>query len=417
MLAGNPDVLIIGGGIIGVCTAYYAARAGRSVTLVERGEICSGCSLGNAGWVVPSHCIPLAAPGALSQGLKWMWRADSPFSIKPRWDWDLLKWLVMFAASCTERQVRTSIPVIRDLTFASLKLFDELGALAGMSFGYRRDGALMLFATERGFAEGKRDAQLLKDNGIASQVVSAEEVLQKEPLIAPTIAGGVYYPEDAHLQPVQFVESVAGLAQRLGANLLPSTAVTGFDLANGKINTVHTPKGDFFPGRVVLAAGAESSTLAHMLQINVPIQAGKGYSFSIPSPDFRPSRPLLLSEAKVAITPFGAKVRFAGTLELSGIDRTIDAARVNAIHKSSSQYFSTKLPETLNEQWSGLRPCTPDGLPVISFASRVTNLIVAGGHAMLGVSLGPITGRLAAQLVCDEPPDLDLLPLSLSRFH
>ncbi len=362
MLPGNPDVLIIGGGIIGVCTAYYAAKAGRSVTLVERGEICSGCSRGNAGWLVPSHCIPLAAPGALGKGLKWMWQTDSPFFIRPRLDWELIKWLVTFAASCTERKVRTSIPVIRDLTFASLKLFEELGALAGMSFGYRRDGSLMLFATDRGFAEGKRDAQLLKDTGIVSQVLSTEEVLQQEPSIVPTIAGGIYYPEDAHLQPVQFVESVAALARSLGANLHPSTAVTGFDLANGKIHTVHTTQGDSCPGRVVLAAGAESSTLAHMLRIKLPIQAGKGYSFSITSPDFSPSRPLLLSEAKVAITPYGDKVRFAGTLELSGIDKTIDSARLNAIRKSSSQYFSPKLPEILHEQWTGLRPCTPDGL-------------------------------------------------------
>jgi D-amino-acid dehydrogenase len=345
-----------------------------------------------------------------------MWRSDSPFSIRPRFEWNLIKWLVAFAASCTERKMRSSVPIIRDLTFASLSLYEELRTLPGMSFGFRQDGSLMLFATARGFSDGKRDAQLLRDNGIASQVLSTEEILQQEPSIKPTIAGGIYYPDDAHIQPAQFVESVATLAQGLGANLLPATAVVGFNRSNGRISAVQTTQGDFCPKTVVLAAGAESSNLAHMLRIDLPIQAGKGYSYSSTSPAFSPSRPLLLSEAKVAITPFGGKVRFAGTLELSGIDNTIDSARLNAIRQRSSQYFTCKLSETLHDQWSGLRPCTPDGLPVISFAPTIRNLVVASGHAMLGISLGPITGKLAGQLICDEPPDLDLSSLGLSRF-
>jgi D-amino-acid dehydrogenase len=274
----------------------------------------------------------------------------------------------------------------------------------------------MLFATMEAFAGGQHDAQLLSDNGIASQVLSTEEVLQREPSIMPTIAGGIYYPDDGQILPVEFVESLAAQARGFGANILPSAEVTGFNLANGKIRIVQTTRGDFRPKALVLAAGVESSTLARMLRINLPIQAGKGYSFSIPSSEFCPTPPLLLSEAKVAITTFGHKVRFAGALALSGIDNTINFTRLNAIRQSSSRYLSPKLPKTLNEQWSGLTPCTPDGLPVISFVPTVQNLVVASGHAMLGVSLGPITGKLAAQLVCDEPPNLDLSVLSLSRF-
>jgi D-amino-acid dehydrogenase len=413
----SPDVLIIGGGVIGVCTAYYAAKAGRTVTLLERGEICSGCSSGNAGWLVPSHCIPLAAPGVLSEALKWMWRGNSPFSIKARLDWELLKWLVAFAASCSERNVRNSIPVIRDLTFASLNLYDELSSESGMSFGYRRDGCLALFATETGFVDGQRDAQLLRDNGIASQVLGPGDVLHQEPSVVSDVAGGILYPQDGQIVPVKFVQVLAERAQGFGATVLSSTEVRGFELSGARIRGVQTTQGEFFPRAVVLAAGVDSSALARMLNINLPIQAGKGYSFSIPSSTFYPRRPLLLSEAKVAITPFGEKVRFAGTLQLSGIDNTIDATRLNGIRESSSKYFSTPLPTTVNEQWSGLRPCTPDGLPVISFSSTIRNLVVASGHAMLGVSLGPITGKLAAQLVTDEQPNLDLSPLSLSRFH
>jgi D-amino-acid dehydrogenase len=416
VLASDPDVFIIGGGIIGVCCAYYAARAGRTVTLVEQGDICSGCSRGNAGWLVPSHCIPLAAPGVLSKAFKWMWYRDSPFSIRPRFDWDLVKWLVAFAAACNQRRVRASIPVLRDLTFASLELYKQLCSFAGMSCGYRQDGTLMLFATAKGLTEGQRDADLLGEYGIASQIWGSDEVLQREPEITPGIAGGIYYPDDGQIAPADFVESLAKMSQTLGANLLVSTQVRNFSLASGKISAVQTTRGEFFPKAVVLAAGVESSALAHKLGINLPIQAGKGYSFSIPSSTFCPARPLLLSEAKVAITPLGDRVRFGGTLELSGLDRTINSARLAAIRETSSRYLAPRLPGTLDEQWSGLRPCTPDGLPVISFVPALQNLVVAGGHAMLGVSLGPITGKLAAQLICCEPTDLDLSLLNLSRF-
>jgi D-amino-acid dehydrogenase len=198
--------------------------------------------------------------------------------------------------------------------------------------------------------------------------------------------------------------------------MLSSTQVTGFSLANGTISSVQTSRGEFLPRTVVLAAGADSAPLARKLGVRLPIEAGKGYSFSIPSTSFNPSRPLLLSEAKVAVTPFGDTVRFGGTLELSGLDNTINRARINAIRESSSRYLSPKLPLVLNEEWSGLRPCTPDGLPLISVAPAVRNLVVASGHAMLGISLGPVTGKLAAQLARGERTDLDVSALKISRF-
>ncbi len=416
MLTNEPDVLVIGGGVIGVCTAYYAAKAGRRVTLLERGEVCSGCSWGNAGWIVPSHCIPLAAPGALRKALMWMWSSRSPFSIRPRLDWGLIRWLTVFAASCNERKVRASIPVLRDLTFASLDLYRELCRLEGMSGGYHEDGSLMLFATNGGLVEGRRDAEMLGDNGIQSQEWDLDEILQREPSVVPDMAGGIFYPDDAHLSPADFVDCLARNCERQGVEIVTSTTVTGFNLGKGKISVVRTTKGDFRPECVALAAGCESSTLARILGIDCLIQAGKGYSFSVSSSIVCPSRPLLLSEAKVAVTPFGDKVRFAGTLELSGLDYSINEKRLNAIRDSSSEYFVQKLPLIVEEKWSGLRPCTPDGLPLISSVPTAKNLIVASGHAMLGISLGPITGKLVAQLVCHEPPDLDLSSLSIGRF-
>jgi len=412
----KPDVLVIGGGVIGVCAAYYAANEGRRVTLVERGEIGSGCSWGNAGWVVPSHCIPLAAPGVLAKGLKWMWSSSSPFSIRPRLDLGLMRWLVAFVAACNENRVRKTIPILRDLTFASLDLYRELYSLEGMSGGYSEDGSLMLFATKRGLAEGRRDAEMLGENGIRSQEWGSAEIVEREPSIVPGMAGGIFYPDDAHLLPGDFLDGLARTCEGLGVEIMRSTSVTGFDLEKEQISVVRTTQGDFRPECVVLAAGCESSTLGRNLGLDWLIQAGKGYSFSISSSTARPSKPLLLSEAKVAVTPFGDKVRFAGTLELSGLDYSVNEKRLNAIRDSSSKYFVQSLPLIVEEKWSGLRPCTPDGLPIISPVSRVKNLIVASGHAMLGISLGPITGKLVAQLACHEPPDIDLSSLSIGRF-
>ena len=412
---GDTEVLIIGGGVIGVCCAYYLALAGRRVLLLERGEICSGCSYGNAGWIVPSHCIPLAAPGVLAKALKWMWNPESPFYLKPRLDWQLFKWLLGFAAACNPRKVKSAMPLLRDLTRASMKLYAELATRLGLEFGYRQTGSLMLFDTQNGLEQGQHDSEALAEVGIRSSVLTADEVRTREPGVVPKIAGGVYYHEDAYIDPAEFVRGLAKRAEDHGAKILTGTKATGFRLQDDRIAEVKTSAGNFSAATVVLAAGAQSGLFAQMLQINLPIQPGKGYSFRLASRHFRPLLPLLLSESKIAITPMGEKVRFSGTLELTGQDTRINQRRVNAILSNTARYLSIRcqLPQ---EQWSGLRPCTPDGLPVISRSSTLKNLVVATGHAMIGISLGPITGKLVAQLVCKEVPQIELSQLSLSRF-
>lgn len=416
MAENDPEVLVIGGGVIGVCAAYYAAKAGASVVLLDRSTICSGCSRGNAGWIVPSHCIPLASPGALVKGLKWMWSQTSPFSIRPRLDWSFVKWLVAFAGACTETKVRESIPVLRDLTFQSLALYQELCAVDGVKCRLRNDGSLMLFATREGLEEGKREADLLGGHGITSEVWNAEQVIHNESQISRQIAGGILYPQDAQISPSDFVESLSKTAQQMGAQVLASTPVTGFRMEGNTISAVQTTRGEFRPRTVVLAAGADSPSLVRPFGIRLPIEAGKGYSFRVPSQHFNPSRALLLSEAKVAVSPFGDHTRFGGTLELSGLDYTIDTARVSAVRESSNRYLSARLPAAVDEEWSGLRPCTPDGLPIISTIPSLRNLVVASGHAMLGVSLGPVSGKLAAQLALGEQLELNVEPLRASRF-
>ena len=418
----RSDVLIIGGGVIGVCAAYYLAGHGRQVTIVEQGEVASGSSYGNAGLIVPSHSTPLAAPGALADGLKWMLDPDSPFYIKPRFDLDLLLWLFKFTRACNETQMKQAIPVLRDLNCASIDLYDELAELDGLNFGYRRKGVLLVYKTEAALKHAVEEARLMAEMGVASKILSAKEASTLEPSVRPDMAGAVYYPGDAHLNPAEFVQGLARWLEQRGVRIHRNTTVTGVERTGRDITIVKTIHGDFQPDEVVVAAGSWSPRLVRGLGLDVPIQPAKGYSVTVKRPASSPIIPLLLGESRVAVTPMdsptGPILRFAGTLELAGLDLSINQRRVNALRRASKEYMvgmdASRL-ETL-EVWRGLRPCTPDGLPIIGRPASLDNLTLAAGHAMVGISLGPISGKLAAQLVCGDAPDIDLKLLRVERF-
>jgi len=410
------DVLIIGGGVIGVCSAYYLAQMGWTVTLLEKAEICAGCSYGNAGLVVPSHSIPLAAPGVLGKALKWMLNPESPFYIRPRLSPELISWLWRFRGACTTAHVRRALPVLRDLSYASLVLLKELAAIEGFHFGYRQNGVLAVFRTETGYEQGAREARLLEEAGIPAKHLNASEVRSIEPGLRPEVSGGVYFPDDAHLIPDAFVRGLARIAERKGVRIRTSTEVLGLRTRGRRIVAVETTEGHFQCDEVVLAAGSWSSEIARGLRLDLPIQPAKGYSVTFRRPPNSPTVPLLLGEAKVGVTPMGETLRFAGTLELAGLDLSINRRRLDAMIRSAALYLASTQDLAVMETWRGLRPCTPDGLPLIGRLERVENLIVATGHAMVGVSLGPITGKLVAQLASDEEPMVDISLLRPDRF-
>jgi D-amino-acid dehydrogenase len=412
----REDVLIIGGGVIGVCTAYYLAERGWPVTLVEKDGIGAGCSYGNAGLIVPSHAIPLAAPGALTQGLKWLLDPDSPFYIKPRFDLELFRWLFGFRAACKEEPMRRAIPVLLALGRASAELFQGLAARNDLEFGYEQKGWLLLFNSQRGFEKGIEEAHLLQEFGVISQVLDAAGVRRMEPEVMTSVIGGIYYPEDAHLVPDRFVRELARLAESRGACLKTATEVLGFETSGRQISAVVTTRGNFRPDQVVLATGASSPDVARELRLRLPIQAAKGYSITVKAPPTRPHVPLFLSESRVAVTPMGETLRFGGTLELAGPDLSINRRRVAAISQAAREYLNGMAELELIEIWRGLRSVTPDGLPIIGRSKSLENLIVASGHGTLGISLGPITGKLVSQIISGEAPAIDLTPLRVERF-
>lgn len=409
------DIVIIGGGVIGVCSAYYLAQRGLKVLVLEKGEIASGCSYGNGGLVVPSHAVPLASPGALGNGLRWLLDSESPFYIKPRLNMDLVNWLIRFALASRHEPMMRALPAMHDLLLASRMLYDELSKM-GFDFGFEGNGPLQVFLTENGLKGGVEEAHLLEEFDIPIKVMTASDVCNLEPALLPDVVGGVYYPRDAHIDPFRFVAGLAERARELGAEILTGTEVLAFETQNRKIAVIKTTRGEFHPQKVVLAAGSWSPEIARALKLNIPIQAAKGYSITFEKPAISPKLSLLFGEAHVVANPLRDALRVAGTLELAGMDFSFNMRRVNAIRKAAEGYLPGLDQARVIEIWRGLRPCTPDGLPIISRSDSFANLFIAAGHAMLGMSLGPITGKLISQLVNDEMSDFNLAPFRLNRF-
>ncbi|MBP1595550.1 MAG: dadA [Acidobacteria bacterium] len=413
-------VLIVGGGIIGLCTAHFAAQRGHRVTLLERGPASrDGCSFGNGGMVVPSHFVPLAAPGMVRLGLKWMWNPESPFYIKPRLSWGLLDWGWKFTRAATARHVNRSAPLLRDLHVASRACFEELADETGNEFGLVKRGLLMLCKTRRAFDEEAHVAELGRRLGVPSEILTPSAISSLEPNLRMDVAGAVYFPDDCHLVPAALMASLTRRLTEAGVQFAWNTVVTGWRTGGNLIHAVRTTGGDFDADEYVVCGGAWSPALVRSLGLRLPMQAGKGYSLTLPQPRRLPSVCAILSEARVAVTPMGSTLRFAGTMEISGLNQEIHRRRVQGIIKSVPQYFPEYQPADFLriQPWCGLRPCSPDGLPYVGRFGRFANLSVASGHAMMGVSLGPVTGKLMAEMLSGEEPSLAIEQLSPSRYN
>jgi D-amino-acid dehydrogenase len=413
------NVVVIGGGAVGLCTAYYLRDSGCDVTVIERGAIGEGSSLHNAGLIVPSHFVPLAAPGMVMLGLRWMLRPDSPFYIKPRLDPDLLTWLWQFALASRAGRTERAIPLLRDMSFASLALYEDLAAAGGMDFEFRRNGLLMLFRTKHGRESSLKSAGQASRIGIEANVLDRDHLHELEPGVNFNATGGVYYPGDAHMTPALFVDLLRERVIAQGVRFAASTRVTGFVTRPLGITAVTTTGGTYAADEFVLAAGSWSAQIVRSLRLQIPIQPGKGYSVTLRNSPVRPRIPMLLEEVRVAITPMGDRLRVSGTMELAGLDTSINIRRVRAFLKSVPLYLGGLEPVQMaqGEIWAGLRPCTPDGLPFIGRFRNYDNLIAATGHAMVGISLAPITGKLVAEIVHGRIPTIDLHLLRPDRYR
>ncbi|MCU0419539.1 MAG: FAD-dependent oxidoreductase [Cyclobacteriaceae bacterium] len=411
-------VAVIGGGIIGLCSAYYLKKAGHDVLVFDQSSLEDGCSIGNAGMVVPSHIIPLAAPGMVAKGIRWMFDSQSPFYVRPRFDFDLLRWGLEFYRHANPRHVARSIPALKELSLLSKACYQQLVREVPFDFAYHERGLLMLYQTQRAAHEEAETADIANRHGVKAEVLSAREVQALEPNVRINVRGGVFYPGDAHLTPSLLMRGLREHLQQLGVRLMTSTEVRGFVLHHDHARSVCTAAGDHPVDSIVLAAGSWSGAVARQLHLRLPMQAGKGYGFTLPDVKENVRIPSILLEARVAVTPMGSSLRFGGTLEITGIDHTIHLNRVRGIVQAIPRYYpemSVSMPKK-EDIWHGLRPCSPDGLPYLGRLERVPNVIVATGHAMMGLSLAPGTGKLVAELVENEKPSMNLSMFAADRF-
>ena len=401
---------------MGVCTAFSLAERGVQVTLVEKGAICSGASHGNAGWIFPSHSVPIPGPGVIRKSAGWLLDPESPLYIKPRASLSLARWLLRFARACNETAMRRTTALRRELSTLSLARFEKLAALPGLECGFKQLGLLIVCATKEGLAQAHEELELLEALGGKGERFTAEAVRERIPVVAPDLAGGVFLPNDAHVTPGDFVRGLAAELDRRGVTLLTGTEVLDLEWSRRSGPRLQTTRGELGADELVLATGAWTPSLARRVGIRVPIESAKGYSITVRRPEVFGELPVILSEAKVGVTPMGQLLRFAGTLELAGLDLSVNLRRVRALDRAV-RHLLPGLPETEHvETWRGLRPLTPDDLPIIGRPDGTTGLVLATGHGMSGVSQGPITGELVAQLLCGEPSAVDLAPFSPDRF-
>ncbi len=369
--------------------------------------------------IVPSHFIPLAAPGMVALGLKWMWNPESPFYIKPRLDWELIAWAWRFMRSATRAHVAQCAPLIRDLSFASRALFEEFATLPGNDFGLVKRGLVMLCKTQHALDEEAGAAAKANALGVPAQVIDARGVAQLDPGVTMDVAGGVFFPKDCHLSPGRFMSRLLAECERMGVDFHWGTDVKGVIYNGRTVEAVETMAGEIAADEFVLCGGSWSPELVRALHISLPMQAGKGYSLTVQQPRQLPELCSIFTEARVAVTPMGSTLRFGGTMEIAGLNEDITARRVKGIVNAIQRYFPEFSPKDFEgiQPWRGLRPCSPDGMPYMGRFAEYENLSTASGHAMMGLSLGPITGQLMSELLSGEPTSLPLMLMNPDRFR
>ncbi|MET2985966.1 NAD(P)/FAD-dependent oxidoreductase [Aureibaculum conchae] len=407
------NCIIIGGGIIGLSAAYYLQREGCQVTVIDQTNMDGakgGASYVNAGYLTPSHIITLAAPGMISKGIKYMFNSTSPFYMKPRLDFDFIKWTWAFKKSATKVKVDRAMTVIRDINLMSRELYEELLSSNDLgSFQLDKRGLLMLYKDNSVGESEINIAEKAQALGLDSNILNADELQKIEPNISSDVKGAVHYLCDYHTSPVQVMKNLKTHLKNSGVVFKKKETVIDFSLKSNKISKVKTDKGSYKADEIILASGSWSGKLAKKLKLNLPMEGGKGYRIDVEE-ETGIQYPAILMEKKVAITPMVGFTRFAGTMELSGINHNINKARVHTIASGAKQYYKNlKIPaHNIESAKCGLRPVSPDGLPYIGRANLYKNLTIAAGHAMMGWSLGPATGKLVSEIITDKKTSMDI---------
>lgn len=413
-------VVIIGGGVIGLSSAYFLQKSGHEVTVIDKTDMSANCSYGNAGYVCPSHFTPLATPGIVKQGLKWMWNPRSPFYVQPRLSRSLIDWGLKFMRIATPEHVEKSAIPLRDIAIISKKMYEEMLQLPQFSFGYETKGLLEVFQTEAGGDHAKHVMEKAVELGLTDTVLLDHQALQAlEPQTNINAKGAVHFKCDAHLYPNKLMQQLLAHLKQNGVRLQGNEEVTRFESNNGHITHVTTGKTTYEADAIVVASGSWSRELAAKMNVKIPLVPGRGYSVTLEDSPYKLNHPVVLIEGRVALTPMdGNKIRFGGTMEITSTKTPPRFTRVEGILNAVERYFPEfRVPMPAPDKiWYGYRPCSADGLPYLGRTKQWKNVVMATGHAMVGLSLGAGTGKIVSEILNEEKYSMDIAPFNPNRF-
>lgn len=419
-MSNGKHVIVIGAGIAGISTAYYLNKAGVDVTVIDKSDGKDNCSYGNAGMIVPSHIIPLASPGIISKGLKWMLSAESPFYIRPRLNLELLKWGWKFKKASTKKRVEQAAPVLKDMLLRSRELLVEIEEKEAISFHFKKRGLFMFCKSQQGLEEEAEVVHKANELGMPAEVLTPEEVAEKEPSLDMDIVGAAYFPKDAHLHPGSLMDGLKKLLAERNVHFEYQTEAKHFVKSAERISGVLTTDGRVFKGTdVVLCPGAWTPSLCDKIGVNMPMQAGKGYSITLENPKVLPENCGIFAEEKVTMTPMNGMLRFAGTMEIIGTDRSINPKKISGLKKSVCRYLPQFTMDDLevDDIWVGLRPISPDGLPYVGALEKYDNVYASTGQAMMGMSLSPVSGKIVADLITKGEAEITTPLIDPDRYN
>lgn len=412
----NDEIIIIGGGVIGIACAHYLIAKNKKVRIIEQDLIGSGASHGNCGLLHFSGLIPLCSPGVVTHEMKRALRGTSPLYIKPRLDIPLLQWLIRFATSCSQSKMEASAAAKSQILHYSLTLFDALYEAFDLDCDFEKKGLLNLFKDPSFFKKYEKTNTFLNQYDFGGRQLTADATRSLEPAVSDAVVGSWLNPHDWHLRPERFINAWKKYLMAKGLIVEEKCGCVDFDVDHGSIRQVKTVKGDFKADTFVLATGAWAIKIQDQLNIKIPVQPGKGYSITMETPDRAPVYPCLLYERNMVATPWGSGFRLGGTMEFSGFNNVLNEKRLARLIQGAREYLNTNIDKPIVEEWTGLRPMTFDDLPIIGHAPMVDNLILATGHGMLGITMATGTGKAVCDLITTGKPEIDLEPFSPIRF-
>lgn len=418
-MSNGKHVIVIGAGIAGISTAYYLTKEGIDVTVIDKSDGKSNCSYGNAGMIVPSHIIPLASPGIISKGLKWMLSAESPFYIRPRLNLELLKWGWKFKKASTKERVEQAAPVLKEMLLRSRELLLEIEEKEFIDFHFQKRGLFMFCKSEKGLEEEAEVVHKANELGMPAEILTPEEVAEKEPSLEMDIVGAAYFPKDAHLHPGSLMDGLKELLAERNVQYVYQTEVEDLVVNGSEVTGVRTSEGRIIKGTdVVICTGAWTPSLCKKIGVNMPMQAGKGYSITLEDPKILPENCGIFAEEKVTMTPMNGMLRFAGTMEIIGTDQSINPKKISGLKKSVCRYLPQFEMSDLevDDIWVGLRPISPDGLPYVGALEKYGNLYASTGQAMMGMSLSPVSGKIVADLISSGEAEIESPLIDPNRY-